>query len=111
MAKQLQILGLRGIRVSVQVIHTQDFLKAYQQLSLKMRGIVDRKIELLAINPAHPGLQAHRLKRANADDVWSCSISFSKRLIYQYRNSAIYLYDVGEHGIVDRVHLRNFKVC
>lgn len=97
--------------IPIQIITTQNFLKAYQRLPPKMRRIVNTKIKLLAINPAHPGLQAHRLQRANAEDVWSCRISFNKRMIYQKRDGAIYLHDIGEHSIVDRVHLRNFKVC
>src|SRR5947209_7738107 len=90
-----------GSMIQTQVIATPGFLKAYQRLSLQMQRIVDSKIEQLVSNPAHPSLQAHRLRMAKADKVWSCYISINKRLLYQYKDGKIYLWDVGEHAIVD----------
>ena len=93
-----------------QIVATPEYVKNYQRLSKEMQKIVDTKIKQLVSNAAHPSLQTHRLKRAKAEDVWGCYISFSKRLIYQYKDGKIYLWDVGEHSIVERIHLRNFQV-
>lgn len=92
-----------------QIITMQSFQKAYKQLAPRTRKIVDNKIQHLAQNPAHPSLQAHRLRQAKAESIWECYISITKRLLYQYKNNAIYLLDVGEHSIIERVHLRHFK--
>ena len=94
-----------------QIIATPDYVKNYQRLSKQMQMIVDGKIKQLVSNAGHPSLKTHRLKRAKAEGVWNCYITFSKRLIYQYKNGKIYLWDVGEHSIVERIHLRNFQVC
>ncbi len=94
-----------------QIIATPSYTKNYQRLSSQMRKIVDAKIDQLITNPAHPSLKTHRLKRARAEGVWGLYISFNKRLIYQCIGARIYLHDIGEHSIVERVHLRNFQVC
>jgi len=90
-----------------QIIATPSYVKGYRRLTNQMRKIVDAKIEQLISNPAHPSLQVHRLRRAKAD-VWSAYISFNKRLIYQRVEGKIYLHEVGEHAIIERVHLRGF---
>ncbi|GAC1457594.1 MAG: hypothetical protein PVS3B3_31680 [Ktedonobacteraceae bacterium] len=90
------------------IVATKDFQHAYKQLGPRMQKIVDKKIRCLATNYTYPSLQAHRLKQARAENVWICYITITKRLLYQYKNGSIYLWDVGEHSIVERVHLRNF---
>ena len=97
--------------ITRQIIATPDYIKSYQRLSKQTQKIVDTKIKRLVSNAAHPSLQTHRLKRAKAENVWGCYISFSKRLIYQYKDGKIYLWDVGEHSIVEQIHLRTFQVC
>lgn len=91
-----------------QVIATPSFLEKYQQMSPRMQRLINRKIDRLAKNPSHRSLQAHRVRRAKGENVWSCYISINKRLLYQYKDSTIYLWEVGEHAIVERAHLRRF---
>lgn len=95
--------------IQARIITTHDFRESYRRLSPRIQRIVDKKIRQLANNHAHPSLQAHRLHQAKAKNVWICYISITKRLMYQYRNGTIYLWDVGEHAIVERVHQRRFK--
>lgn len=85
------------------IIRTQAFRTAYSQLSADMRKIVEGKIQLLAANPAHPSLQVHRLQYIKAKKVWICYISVNNRLLYQYKDNAFYLWDVGKHSVVERV--------
>ncbi|HLH61296.1 MAG TPA: hypothetical protein VKV20_06380 [Ktedonobacteraceae bacterium] len=84
------------------------FLESYRQLPERIRRIVDSKIEQLAANPGHRSLQAHKLRQVKGETIWSCYISINKRLLYQYKRGHIYLWDVGEHSIVERAHLRRF---
>jgi mRNA-degrading endonuclease RelE of RelBE toxin-antitoxin system len=94
--------------IPANVIRTPAFLETYQKLPRRLRRIVDNKIEQLANNPSHRSLKAHRMRRARGEDVWSCYISINKRLLYQYKGGSIYLWDIGDHAVVDRVHLRRF---
>lgn len=94
--------------MKARMIRTEDFRRAWEQLTPQMRRIVDNKIRLLAEDPAHPSLNSHRLRQARAADIWVCYISVNKRLLYQHKGSTIYLWDVGEHSLVERAHLRSF---
>ena len=90
------------------IIRTEDFRRAWAELTPQMQRIVDNKIRLLAVDPAHPSLNAHRIRQARAANVWVCYVSINKRLLYQHLGNTIYLWDVGEHSLVERVHLRSF---
>jgi mRNA-degrading endonuclease YafQ of YafQ-DinJ toxin-antitoxin module len=94
--------------ISMKVIATRSFRDAYKRLPAHVRKMVDNTIDLLASNPYHPSLQAHRLHQAKAEDVWSCYVSINKRLLYQYKDGNIYLWDVGEHSVIERVRQRRF---
>jgi mRNA-degrading endonuclease YafQ of YafQ-DinJ toxin-antitoxin module len=87
----------------------QSFQYAYKQLPSHMQRKVNYKIQQLVENPAHPSLQVHRLRQAREKNVWICYISITKRLLYQYKDGTIYLWDVGEHAVVERIHQRRFK--
>jgi len=94
----------------VNIVRTSDFQRSYAKLTKRMKNNVDRKIKALAENRAHPSLRTHRVKEAKAEDVWVCYVSIHKRLLYQYQQGAIYVWDVGGHRIIDRVHLRDFAL-
>lgn len=95
--------------ISPRVITTPSFRETYRRLPTRLQRIIDNKIEQLVNNPSHRSLQAHRLRRTKGENVWSCYISINKRLLYQYKDGHIYLWDVGEHSIVERAHLRHFN--
>lgn len=84
------------------IIRTQAFRAAYAQLPTGVRKVVEEKIRLLVENPAHPSLQVHRLHHIRTQKVWICYISMNRRLLYQYKDDAVYLRDVGKHSIVER---------
>src|SRR5438876_11669081 len=93
----------------IPVFTTPMFLESYGRLPERIRSIVDSKIERLARNPAHRSLQAHKLRQAKGKNIWSCYISINKRLLYQYKDGKIYLWNVGEHSVVERAHLRHYN--
>jgi mRNA-degrading endonuclease RelE of RelBE toxin-antitoxin system len=94
--------------IQTEVIAMPSFLDAYKRLTPQVQKIVDNKIDQLASNPYHPSLQAHRLHQAKADNIWICYISINKRLLYQCKDGKIYLWDAGEHSVVERVRQRRF---
>ena len=95
--------------MQAKVVATRWFRRTWKQLNPQTQKIVESKICQLAANPAHPSLQVHRLRQAKAENMWTCYISVNKRLVYQYSDGVICLWDVGEHAIVDRIHLRSFE--
>lgn len=93
--------------MSVKVRMTGNFRQAWKQLTPQMRRIVKNKIDLLVENTGHPSLNTHRIRQAR-EDIWVCYISNSMRLLYEYKDGTLYLWDLGNHSIVDKVHLRRF---
>lgn len=94
--------------MNMQVVTTASFQQAYNRLPPQRQRIVMRKIQLLAQHPHHPSLQSHRVQQCK-DDLWIGYISMPLRLLYQYKKNVLYLYAVGPHCIVDKVHLRDFS--
>ncbi len=93
--------------MSVKVRMTVNFRQAWKRLTPQMQRIVRNKIDLLVENPSHPSLNAHRLRQVR-EAIWVCYISNSMRLLYEYKADTLYLWDLGNHSVVDRVHLRRF---
>ena len=74
-----------------------------------MQQLVAEKINYLKQNPAHPSLNVHRVLRVTSRKMWICYVGDSLRLLYQPQSDAIYLWDIGPHEVVDRIHRRRFK--
>ena len=93
----------------IDVLTTDAFERGLSQLSHSMQAIAMKKIHLLAENPKHPSLNIHRIRQIKADvHIWDCYITESIRLLYEVRDGMLYLWDLGQHAIVDNVHLRSF---
>lgn len=82
------------------IIETPRYLKAKGRLPDHVRRILAAKVQLLAANPAHPGLKAHKLRNADASE---CSIGRCYRLIFRYQGNDLVLLDVGKHSMIDRL--------
>lgn len=91
-----------------EVLMTQDFDLAFQQLQPQKREIVRRKIHYLLTDPSHSSLNAHRLKRAG-EDIWECYIDQGMRLLYEMRQSTLRLWYLGGHVLVDRARKLAFN--
>src|SRR5574340_861899 len=90
------------------ILISEEFEQAFKGLSQSMRDNVRRKIQLLAENPAYPSLNTHRLNQIKSKNISDCYISDSMRLLFEAKEDDLYLWDLGSHGIVDKVHLRGF---
>ena len=92
-----------------EVIRTKQFELAWRKLPPRLKKIVGRKIRQLSGNQRYPSLQVHRVvHQANAANLWICYLTLSLRLLYQRTDNTIYLWDMGNHTIVDRLHTRQF---
>lgn len=92
------------------VVATERFLRAWRDLNAELQQTVRSKIALLLENRRHPSLKAHRLLKTGGA-VWECYISYSHRLLYQFKDGKLWLFDLGGHAVVDRCHLRNFSTA
>lgn len=93
--------------MAVEILATETVDQALRQLSEPMRKTVLSKIDLLAENPAHPSLQVHKLQKIKAD-IRECYITVNMRLLFDVKDGALRLWDLGSHSIVDHAHLRGF---
>lgn len=89
---------------------TEAFLRAWRKLSPQLQEIIKVKVALLRVNPRHPMLRSHRIRRTDGV-IWECYVNYSYRMLYQYKDDRLLLFDVGRHSVVDRVHLRNFSTA
>lgn len=88
---------------------SEKFSRSLKRLSEPMQRLVAEKIAYLKQNPAHPSLNVHRVLRVRNRKMWICYIGDSLRLLYQSQADGIYLWDIGAHVVVDRIHRRCFK--
>jgi mRNA-degrading endonuclease RelE of RelBE toxin-antitoxin system len=91
------------------IVSTGKFSRSLKRFSKTTQQFVEEKIDILKQNPAHPSLNVHRVIRVKDRKMWICYIGDSLRLLYQLQDDAIYLWDIGAHVIVDRVHKRRFN--
>ncbi len=63
-------------------------------------------IQRLRIDPRHPSLQAHRIH--NTPGKWECYVNREWRIIYDWEGEMLRLWKLGDHRIIDRVHLCPF---
>lgn len=88
-----------------EIMASESFKHAWEQLTPQMRDIVTGKIGLLAANRGHPSLHVHRVRRARGD-IRICYITHTMRVLFEIRGSLLCLLDLGSHSIVDKVHKR-----
>lgn len=88
------------------LIVSDDFLSGLDELTLDLKARALEKIKLLAENPAHPSLNAHKIKRTEGK--WECYIDLAYRIIYEPWADVIRLWKIGDHSIIDKVHTLSF---
>ena len=78
---------------------TKRFQKHYKLLVDKEKRQMKNKLELLAIDPAHPSLRTKRIQ--GTDDLFESSVNMDIRIIWYYESDKmIILLDVGRHDIL-----------
>lgn len=73
----------------------------------ELRKQVISAIRMLGTDPRHPSLQAHRIK--NTPGKWECYVNRDWRIIYDWDGPMLRLWKLGDHRIIDRVHLCPFS--
>jgi len=90
-----------------EVVLTDESVGALEAMPAELRERAVQKIRLLADNPSHPSLNAHRVNRAPGK--WECYITMAHRIIYETVDDAVRLWKIGDHTVVDRVQQFSFS--
>ncbi|OGD85883.1 hypothetical protein A2696_03435 [Candidatus Curtissbacteria bacterium RIFCSPHIGHO2_01_FULL_41_13] len=64
-------------------------------------------LQKLALNPAHPSLQSHKVNTRNYGIRWSSWVTGDLRIIWDYdteQRLVLILLDIGTHGGADKVY-------
>jgi addiction module RelE/StbE family toxin len=71
----------------------------------QLRALVEQTLQQMASDIYQPSLKTHKLM-GNLDDVWSCSIDYSYRILFEFAidpetdETAILLLNIGSHDDV-----------
>ena len=68
---------------------TPKYKRARRKKTPNMRASIDKCVELLSMNPYHPGLHAHRVRGRKG--VWQAYIDQANRVTFQYGENSIIL--------------------
>jgi addiction module RelE/StbE family toxin len=92
----------------MKVVWSSGFKRSFKKITKKNSRLSDKIIEtlkLLAVDPFTPSLKSHKLI-GQMDGLWSCSVSYDCRIIFdisedgQLLEMVILLIDVGSHDQV-----------
>lgn len=95
--------------MTCEVLLSPEAVDSLGALPTELRHQSSEKLNLLATNPFHPSLNAHRLTGLkNVHDKWECYINLSYRIIYDLGEGELRIWDIGDHSIVDRARNMSF---
>lgn len=90
-----------------EVVLTDESVGALEAMPAELRERAVQKIRLLADNPSHPSLNAHRVNRAPGK--WECYITMAHRIIFETVDDEVRLWKIGDHTVIDRVQQFSFS--
>ena len=94
---------MTGTAAAHDILLSPGAVASLGSFSSDLRRQSSDKLTLLATNPFHPSLNAHRLERlGTVHDKWECYINHSCRIIYDLKDGHLRVWYIGEHSIVDR---------
>src|SRR5579859_4467238 len=93
-------------RQPLPILVCDEFISALDAFTAEKKRQAWEKIRLLATNPFHNSLNAHRIH--NAKGLWECYVNEGDRIIYEIDAGTLRLWKIGDHSLIDRVHTRSF---
>lgn len=82
----------------MQCLRTERFKKDFQQLPSAVQARAAKALELFAVNPRHPSLQAKKME--GAAGIWELRVSDNDRVTFQRFQGGILLRRIGTHNIL-----------
>jgi len=75
--------------------YSELFADKVKQLSLKVKEVLKKKLELLMENPRHPSLRTKKIR--GQERIFEASITMEIRMTWEYTEDGILLRNIGEH--------------
>ena len=82
----------------MRIVRTDSFKKDYQQLSLQVQQMFDRKIGLFMENRNHPSLRVKKMQ--GYENRWEASINMFYRFTFEIHNDYYLFRRIGPHDEV-----------
>ncbi|KYC49176.1 hypothetical protein L9W92_18200 [Pelotomaculum terephthalicicum JT] len=75
--------------------YSELFADKVKQLSLEVKEVLKKKLELLMENPRHPSLRTKKIR--GQERIFEASITMEIRMTWEYTEDGILLRNIGEH--------------
>lgn len=87
----------------VKVIYTDEFVKAYNKLSLTVQKKAEKQEKIFIKNQFHPSLNTEKLQPKNRE-VWSFRIDRKYRILFRFlsKNQVLFL-TIGPHDWIYKI--------
>ncbi len=82
------------------LIFAPRFKKVLRKKPPALQAAIYECITRLGTNPAHPGLEVHRVK--GTPGVWECYVDRANRVTYHWEGDAIVVRNNCNHDIIER---------
>ena len=92
--------------MNIKIYATKAFVQAVKEH--RYPHVVLEKIQLLALNPRHPSLKVHQVRRARKG-IWECYATDGDRILYEFKAGELYLWYLGSHALIEKVHCYRFN--
>jgi mRNA-degrading endonuclease YafQ of YafQ-DinJ toxin-antitoxin module len=79
----------------MRIARTENFKKAWQQLSNEQKALGRKAIENLVADMRYPALRIKKIK--GTADIWEARVSRSVRMTFQLEGDTILLRNIGQH--------------
>jgi len=79
----------------VQIARTENFKKAWRDLSEEQKALARKAIENLLKDIKYPALRVKKIK--GTKDIWEARVNISIRLTFQIEKELIILRNIGKH--------------
>jgi mRNA-degrading endonuclease RelE of RelBE toxin-antitoxin system len=79
----------------VQIARTDNFKKAWKELSEEQKALTRKAIENLLTDIRYPALRVKKIK--GTKDIWEARVNISIRMTFQIENEFIILRNIGKH--------------
>lgn len=87
--------------MTYRITYTKRFEKNLKKLTATEKAQLEKKLEILIMDPLYPSLRTKRIQ--GTEDLFEFSVNMDVRVIWQYEgDTLILLLDIGHHDILNR---------
>jgi len=80
----------------MKIYYSEQFRANIQTLSIEVKKVLKKKLEIMVENPKHPSLRTKKIQ--GQENIFEASINMNIRITWQYTDDGILLRNIGEHN-------------